>query len=1182
MRYRILEPIGKGGMGEVFLAHDTDLERKVALKFLPEALQNDATALARLRREAKAAAALDHPYVCKVYEVGETDDGRAFIAMEYVQGETVARLVARDRLPLKQALRVLVEIAEALDKAHQGGIVHRDLKPANVMLGRDGHIKVMDFGLARGISTDVTDSEAQTLSGGIAGTPGYMSPEQLRGDAMDGRSYLFAFGVVLQELLTGTHPFRKDSVAATMAAILKESPTGCDALPAVLRPLVKQLLSKTPDDRPSHDQVRSELQRLVERPELLEARGASDRVFVGRESDLAELESLAQRLRSGKGSLALVGGEPGVGKTRLCEEILAFAHDEGFLALEGHCYEREGAPPFIPWVESLEHASRVLGKESFRRSLGDAASEIAKLMPELRRVYDDIPEPIELPPEQQRRYLFNGVYEVVKRLSADTPIVWLLDDLHWADESSLLLVEHLAPHLERLPILFLGTYRDVELEVGKPFEKVLAQLVRQRIGQRIALKRLSEDSVAQLLMAFSGSEPPRGFVDAIYHETEGNPFFVEEVFQHLSEEGKLFESDGSWKSDVRVDELEVPEGIRLVIGRRLERLTASTPRVLMDAAVIGRQFAVNILERVCGDDPDAFYDAIEEAETAKLIEPVSAGRETRYQFSHELIRHTLLSSLSLPKRQRVSVKVADALEKVYEGHLEEHAADLAHHLYEAGAAADAGRTIRFLRMAGESALAAAAADEAFYYFDTALSMEVEDERQKADLLFLRGNTYRGRGHWEKPLTDWSQAFDLYEAVGDVEGIGRVVSEMTIRLAWMNRWRELPEIADRGLRAIGNTPTRERALLLAASGAGLAQGRGRYFEGAELLADAEKLSTELSDEALLGAVLIQKVYTDWGFIQFPGKYDAACRASDLFRSAGLTWPLADMLSSTQIAAFSLGRLDEVARIAEELEPLARRLDQWSAQLLYLQAMGPRELLVTGDTRLFHKFGEEHLALCEKVGFPWTHLSYDFMGLADFLRGRRSDALKKLENACDVEMPGLFAGIAQGSLFQVRAFFGEAEAGASFREEWLPKLGEPSGIGSWRYLTGAVQAFSYLGEDDEAAKLYPLTTQAIDTGTIMLHYGCFDLFEKIAGIAATAARDWPAAAAHFENALKQAEAIPHKLDQCEVRYWYGKMLAERSASGDRERARELLSDAIKGYRSIGMPLHLEMAEELRAKL
>ena len=810
------------------------------------------------------------------------------------------------------------------------------------------------------------------------------------------------------------------------------------------------------------------------------------------------------------------------------------------------------------------------------------ASEIAKLMPELRRVYDDIPEPIELPPEQQRRYLFNGVYEVVKRLSADTPIVWLLDDLHWADESSLLLVEHLAPHLERLPILFLGTYRDVELEVGKPFEKVLAQLVRQRIGQRIALKRLSEDSVAQLLMAFSGSEPPRGFVDAIYHETEGNPFFVEEVFQHLSEEGKLFESDGSWKSDVRVDELEVPEGIRLVIGRRLERLTASTPRVLMDAAVIGRQFAVNILERVCGDDPDAFYDAIEEAENAKLIEPVSAGREARYQFTHELIRHTLLSSLSLPKRQRVHVKVADALEKIYEGRLEEHAADLAHHLYEAGAAADASRTIRFLRMAGESALESTAADEAFYYFDTALSMDVEDDRQKADLLFLRGNAYRGRGQWEQPLADWSQAFDLYEAVGDVEGIGRVAADMTIRLFWMDRWGELPEIADRGLRAISDAPTRERALLLAASGTGLAFGGGRYLEGAELLADAEKLATELGDDALLGAVLFQKLIPEWGFMQFPGKYDTASRASALFRSSGMVCPLADTLSHTQIAAFSLGRLDEVARIAEELEPLALRLDQWSAQLLYLQAMGPRELLVTGDTGLFHKFGEEHLALCERVGFPWTNLSYDFMGLSDFWRGRRSDALKKLESACEVEMPGLWAGVAPGSLFQVRAFFGEAEAGPSFREEALPKLGEPSGIGSWRYLTGAVQAFAYLGKNDETASLYPLTTQAIDTGTVMIHYGSLDLLEKIAGIAATAARNWPAAAAHFENALMQAEAIPHKLDQCEVRYWYGKMLTERNAPGDRAKARQLLGEAMDGYRTIGMPLHLEMAEKLNAKL
>jgi len=355
VRYRILEPIGKGGMGEVFLAEDTELERSVALKFLPEALQSDATALARLRREAKSAAALDHPYICKVYETGETEDGRAFIAMEYVEGETLASRLERERPSLIDALRIGLEVAEALEKAHARSIVHRDLKPGNVMLGRDGHVKVMDFGLAKQVEFATADSEAETIEGvsrrgHIVGAPGYMSPEQLRGEKVDGRSDLFAFGIVLQEILTGTHPFRRNSGAETMAAILKDSPHGSEALPAVIQPLVEQLLSKNADGRPSHEHTRSELRRLVARPKLLEAGATPERIFVGRESEVVELRQLVEGLRAGKGSLALVGGEPGVGKTRLCEEILAFASKEGFLALQGHCYEIEGAQPYLPWI----------------------------------------------------------------------------------------------------------------------------------------------------------------------------------------------------------------------------------------------------------------------------------------------------------------------------------------------------------------------------------------------------------------------------------------------------------------------------------------------------------------------------------------------------------------------------------------------------------------------------------------------------------------------------------------------------------------------------------------------------------------------------------------------------------------------------------------------------------------
>jgi len=523
-----------------------------------------------------------------VYDTGETEDGRAFIAMEYLEGETLASRPERERPSLIDALRIGLEVAEALEKAHERRIVHRDLKPANVMVGRDGHVKVMDFGLAREFRAEGSGSEAQTLSGGVAGTPGYMSPEQLRGEAIDGRSDLFAFGIVLQEILTGTHPFRKDTGAETMAAILKESPRGSEELPAVIQPLVDELLSKNAEGRPSLEHVRTELRRFVERPELLEARATPGRVFVGRESELAELRQLAEGLRSGKGSLALVGGEPGVGKTRLCEEILAFARHEGFLALEGHCYEIEGAQPYLPWIESLEQVCRVVPSDQLREALGEEASEVAKIVPELRRMYTDIPQPIVLPPEQQRRYLFNSIQNFVVRLSEAAPLVWLLDDLHWADESSLLLLQHLVAHIATVPILIVGTYRDVELEVGKPFEKMLSQLVRQRLCERIALKRLSEDAVSELLSALGGAPAPASLVRIIYDETEGNPFFIEEVFAHLSEEGKLFNAEGKWRSELKVSELDVPEGVKLVIGRRLERLSEATPKIMRAAAVIGR------------------------------------------------------------------------------------------------------------------------------------------------------------------------------------------------------------------------------------------------------------------------------------------------------------------------------------------------------------------------------------------------------------------------------------------------------------------------------------------------------------------------------------------------------------------------------------------------------------------
>ena len=270
--YRILSRLGRGGMGEVYLAQDLTLDRKTALKFLPANQTVDESARKRLEREAHSAARLDHPFICKIYEVVRSDD-RPFIAMEYVEGLTLREELATGALPLPRAIRIASELAEALDLAHQRGIVHRDLKPSNVMLTPDGHVKVMDFGLAKQVMA-VGDEFASigtmtvTQTGDLAGTLAYMSPEQLRATPIDARSDVFAFGLLFHEMVTGVHPFRRPSPISTTDAILNEPEPPLDDrvhdAPPLLAHLIGRCLAKDREHRyQSMRDVRIELNALA-------------------------------------------------------------------------------------------------------------------------------------------------------------------------------------------------------------------------------------------------------------------------------------------------------------------------------------------------------------------------------------------------------------------------------------------------------------------------------------------------------------------------------------------------------------------------------------------------------------------------------------------------------------------------------------------------------------------------------------------------------------------------------------------------------------------------------------------------------------------------------------------------------------------------------------------------------
>jgi tetratricopeptide (TPR) repeat protein/predicted Ser/Thr protein kinase len=258
--YELIRLLGKGGMGEVYLARDSHLERNVALKFLPDELENDPRMRERFLREAKSAAALDHPFICKIYETG-THQGKGYIAMEYVEGETLKDRMERERVPLKEAIRITLEIGEALENAHKAGIVHRDLKPANIMISHQDHTKVMDFGLAKhvlagtdaGGMTKTMTQQSITEHGAIAGTIAYMSPEQAKGSGIDGRSDIFSLGIILYEMISGSNPFSKPSPIETLTSILRDAAPATHVTPKsvnpVLNPILNKALAKNPEER---------------------------------------------------------------------------------------------------------------------------------------------------------------------------------------------------------------------------------------------------------------------------------------------------------------------------------------------------------------------------------------------------------------------------------------------------------------------------------------------------------------------------------------------------------------------------------------------------------------------------------------------------------------------------------------------------------------------------------------------------------------------------------------------------------------------------------------------------------------------------------------------------------------------------------------------------------------------
>lgn len=756
-RYRLDSELGRGGMGVVYRAHDTLLDRPVAVKVVSDS-KLGTEGRARLLHEARAAARLNHPNIVSVYDAGESDSS-PFIVMELVEGQTLRDVSA---LSLAEALALARQICAALEHAHANGIIHRDLKPENVVVAKSQTAKLMDFGLAR-----AAGAPRITEEGSLVGTASYLAPELIAGDGPSLQSDLYALGVMLYELLAGRPPFGGDTLMAVLSqhlhAPVVPPSTYNPQIPPALDSLLLHLLSKQVENRPATAvEVREALERLTS----AEATAASvvelsvlDRIvrgrLVARQGELKQLRELWARASQGHSHLALLSGEPGIGKTRLAREAMVAAQLSGAVVLAGGCYEYEAATPYLPFVEALRQWAVAQFPDALREKLGATAPEVAKLAPEIEeRIGPLAPNP-PLPPNEERLRLFDNLARFFQSLAAPQGMLIFLDDLHWADQGTLALLHYLLRRLRDSRILILAAYREVELDRTHPLSAALVEWNRERLATRVALGRLSVDDTGTMLAALFGeASVSRELSEAIHRETEGNPFFVEEVVKSLIEQGEIYRENGRWERKA-IAELTIPQSIKDAIGRRLNRLSAGCVDVLHTAAALGKVFPFAELAAVTAVNEDQLLDALDEAGAAQLV---LAASDESFAFTHDKIREVLYEELNPVRRRRLHQRIGEELEKLY-ATSPTHVPDIAHHFIQSG---DLQRGLKYSLEAAGQARRLFAHDEALRYYqhaaESAEALNLPD--QLATIYETLGEVHYGRGVYQSAVEHYLRAMTL--------------------------------------------------------------------------------------------------------------------------------------------------------------------------------------------------------------------------------------------------------------------------------------------------------------------------------------------------------------------------------------------------------------------------------------
>jgi tetratricopeptide (TPR) repeat protein len=888
---------------------------------------------------------------------------------------------------------------------------------------------------------------------------------------------------------------------------------------------------------------------------------------VGRERELRELEAGLEDALSGRGRLFLIGGEPGIGKSRLADELATLAKERGARVLWGRCWEAGGAPAYWPWVQSIRSYMRNCDPDTLVAQLGGGASDLAQVFPELREIITGLSAPPSLDPEGARFRLFDSTSRFLINASKVQPLVFVLDDLHAADAPSLVLLRFLAGELADAHILIVGAYRDEELERDHALTETLAELGREQVTRNIRLLGLSQPDVAQFIDATAGIAPPESLVVAVHNETEGNPLFVVEVIGFLASEGQLRASVGSPPTRVAI-----PPRIREVIGRRLNRLSEDCTRILTLASVIGREFDLLALERASELSRLELLEALEEPVTARVVTQVP-GALGRLRFSHALVRDVLYDGLTSLRRVQLHRQIGEMLEALYEGNAEPHLAELAHHFIEGVPGGDVDKAVSYTWRAGDRAMSLLAYEEAVRLYLLALqALELRgsvDDDNRCELLLALGDAQTRVGDAAAAKQPFLRAADIARKQKMPERLARAALGYGGRFVWARSGGDpnLVLLLEDALAAVGEEDSPLRVKLLARL-AGANRDRPSREPRASLSQRAVEMARRIGDPATLAYALDGRYAAVW----WPDNAEERLTiANEIIRlsdevgdkeraAQGHDYRICALMELGDIATVD-AELEVVTRLAEELRQPAQR---WIAT--HTHAM--RALF---DGRFEDAEELIHEALEVGRGAQGWDAGVTF-ALQTFVLYREQGRLQEIEATIrravdEYSTRPMFRCVLANLYMELGR---KLEAQRMFEDLSIDDFaGLPMNSNDWLFgMTFLPEVAAFLADVRRAAALYALLlpyTRYASSQSVEVSTGSAS---RYVGILATTMSRFDEAELHFDEALAMNSRMGAKPWVAHTQYDYAGMLLARDGPGDREKAFPLLTDAFAICKVVGM--------------